>query len=100
MKYYSVLDVTPTTQNWIAAYLPTANQLVTKHGGQYIARTQTHEQLEGEAQPVGLRIIIEWTSKEGAQAFMNDETYAQHLKNRTAGSISHHYLIAGQDDFA
>ncbi|MEM6541488.1 MAG: DUF1330 domain-containing protein, partial [Bacteroidota bacterium] len=32
MSYYSVLDVSPTTETWIPDYLPTANQLVAKHG--------------------------------------------------------------------
>lgn len=28
MTYYSVLDVTPTSEDWIDDYLPTANRLV------------------------------------------------------------------------
>jgi uncharacterized protein (DUF1330 family) len=56
--------------------------------------------VEGETQEAGLRIIIEWPSKEAAQAFMADEAYAPHLAARTAGSVSHHYLIKGKDDLA
>jgi len=100
LMYYSVLDVTPTTDVWIPAYLPTANKLVAKHGGKYIARTTSHEQVEGEKQEAGLRIIIEWPTKEAAMAFMKDPAYAEHLKARTAGSVSHHYLIEAKDDFA
>lgn len=99
MAYFSVLDVTPTTDEWIPAYLPTANELVVKHGGKYIARTTTHEQVEGkEGAAVGLRIIIDWPSKEAALAFMNDPEYAPHLAARTAGSVSNHYLIDAKDD--
>ena len=78
MSYFSVLDVTPTAEEWIPAYLPTANKLVTKHGGKYVARTTSHEQVEGKDEgPVGLRIIISWPSKEAALAFMSDpEKYA------------------------
>ena len=100
MTYYSVLDVTPTSDDWIPDYLPTANERVSAHGGRYIARTATHEQVEGDAQEAGLRIIIEWPSMEAAKAFMADEDYAPHLAQRTKGSVSHHYLIAGQDDLA
>ncbi|APD07294.1 hypothetical protein UJ101_01784 [Flavobacteriaceae bacterium UJ101] len=101
MKYYSVLDVTPTTEKWIPDYLPTANKLVTKHGGKYIARTPNHERVEGkESDPVGLRIILEWPSKQAALDFMNDPEYTPHLKARTAGSVSNHYLIEGKDQFA
>lgn len=100
MTYYSVLDVTPTSEDWIEDYLPTANRLVKKHGGKYLARTQTHEQLTGDRRDAGLRIIIEWESKEGAIAFMKDDEYAPHFRNRILGSVSHHYLIAGQDDLS
>lgn len=100
MKFYSVLDVTPTVNDWIPAYLEVANKLVAKHGGKYLARTTSHEQLEGKKQEAGLRIVLEWESKEGAIAFMNDPEYTSHLKNRTDGSVSHHYLIEGKDEFA
>jgi len=98
MAYYSVLDVTPSTQDWIPSYLPIANKLVTKHGGKYVARTASHERLEGKGDPVGLRIIISWPSKEAALAFMNDPDYAPHLKARTEGSLSNHFLIEAKDD--
>jgi len=100
MTYYSVLDVTPTTDSWISAYVPIATKLVAKHGGTYLSRTGTHECLEGSGDPVGLRVIIEWPSKNAAEAFMNDPEYTPHFSARTAGSISNHYLIAGSDDLA
>jgi len=98
MTYYSVLDVTPTTDSWIPEYVPMATKLVTKHGGKYLSRTGTHECLEGSSDTVGLRVIIEWPSKDAAQAFMNDAEYAPHFKARTEGSVSNHFLIAGNDD--
>jgi uncharacterized protein (DUF1330 family) len=100
MAYYSVLDVTPTSEDWIPDYLPTANERVAAHGGKYVARTTSHEQVEGDTQEAGLRIIIKWPSKEAAKAFMADEDYAPHLAARTTGSVSHHYLIEGKDDLA
>ncbi len=100
MTYYSVLDVTPTDDSWVGDYIGTANRLVAEHGGKYIARTSSHEQLEGDTQEAALRIIIEWPSKEAAEAFIHDPGYAPHLKARTAGSVSHHYLIEGKDDLA
>ena len=100
MAYYSVLDVTPTTDSWIPDYLPVANRLAAKHGGKYLARTTSHEQVEGTDAPAGLRIVIEWPSKEAANNFMNDPEYASHLKARTEGSISNHFLLEGKDEFA
>ena len=100
MKHYSILDVSPTSEDWIPEYLPTANKLVAKHGGTYLARTANHEQLEGVETSAGLRIIIEWPTKEDAVSFMEDPEYASHLAARTQGSISHHYLIQAIDDLA
>lgn len=99
MKFYSVLDVTPTAEEWIPGYLPTANRLVANYGGKYLARTANHEQLEGNKQEAALRIIIEWPSKEKAVSFMNDPEYAPHLKARSNGSVSNHYLIEAIDEF-
>ncbi|MEO1223111.1 MAG: DUF1330 domain-containing protein [Pseudomonadota bacterium] len=100
MAYYSVLAVTPTTEAWIADYIGPANRLVAQHGGRYLARTASHSRLEGEGEGAALRIIIEWPSKEAAEAFMADPDYLPHLKARTAGSNSHHFLIEGKDDLA
>ncbi|MEM1408599.1 MAG: DUF1330 domain-containing protein [Bacteroidota bacterium] len=100
MSYYSILDVTHTSENWIPDYLPTANKLVEKYGGKYLARTANHAQVEGEKKEAGLRIVLEWPSKEAAVNFMNDPEYAPHLQARTEGSVSHHYLIEGKDDLS
>lgn len=100
MAYYSVLDVTPTNEDWIPAYIGPANKLVAKHGGKYLARTGNHEQVEGEGEGAALRIIIEWPSKQAALDFMSDAEYVPHLKARTAGSKSNHFLIEAKDDLA
>lgn len=100
MVCYSVLEVTPTNNDWVADYVEPTTRLVAKHGGKYLARTASHERLEGEGQNAALRVIIEWPSREAAQAFITDPEYVPHLKARTAGSISHHFLVEGKDDLA
>ena len=100
MTFYSVLAVTPTSEEWIPGYIGPANALVARHGGRYLARTSSHERLEGDGEGAALRIIIEWPSKEDANAFMSDPESVPHLEARTAGSISHHFLIEGKDDLA
>lgn len=100
MTYYSVLAVTPTSDDWVADYLPAANALVARHGGSYLARTSNHERLEGSGEGAALRIIIEWPSKEAAEAFISDPAYKPHLEARQAGSDSHHFLIEGKDALA
>ena len=100
MSYYSVLEVTPTRDDWVSDYIAPVGDLVAKHGGKYLARTVNHERLEGSGEDPALRIILEWPSKDHALAFMGDPAYAPHLAARTAGSVSHHALIEGKDDLA
>ncbi|MGY9056931.1 MAG: DUF1330 domain-containing protein [Alphaproteobacteria bacterium] len=100
MACYSIIGVTPTDSAWVPGYIGPVGELVAKHGGKYLARTASHERLEGEGGDAALRVIIEWPSKEAAHAFMNDPDYAPHLKARTEGSNSHHVLIEGKDDLA
>ncbi len=100
MPSYSVLEVTPTDDAWIPGYLGPAGDIIAGHGGKYLARTATHERLEGAGDEVGLRIILEWPDMDAAKAFMNDPAYAPLLAARHAGSISHHVLIDGVDDLA
>ena len=98
MTAYSVLEVIPTSEGWIPSYIRETGAMVAGHGSKYLARTVSHERLEGQGEGGALRIIIEWPSKEAAVAFMNDPAYAPHLQARTAGSVSHHFLIKGKDD--
>lgn len=39
MSFYSVLEVTPSKEDWIPDYLPTANKLVGQYGGKYLSCT-------------------------------------------------------------
>ncbi len=100
MSYFSYLEVTPTSNDWVADYVEPANRLVAKYGGKYVARTSSHERLEGDGENAALRIIITWPSRQAALDFMNDPEYVPHLKARTNGSVSHHFLIEAKDDLA
>lgn len=100
MTCYSVLAVTPTNEDWIPGYLAPVNEIIKKHGGKYLARTAKHERVEGEGEDAALRIILEWPSKEAAKAFISDPEYAPYLEARTAGSVSHHFIIEATDDLA
>lgn len=100
MTHYSVISATPTSDTWIPAYLEGVGPLVAKHGGRFLARTASHERLEGTGATPALQVLIEWPSKEAADAFYADPAYAPHLKARLAGSEGSWFSVAGQDDFA
>ncbi len=100
MACYSVLAVTPTNEEWIPGYFGPVGELITKHGGEYLARTVSHEQLEGEHLDAALRVVLKWPTREAAIGFMEDPEYAPYLEARTAGSVSQHFLIEGKDDLS
>lgn len=83
--YYSGLEVIPTVQDWIPEYIGPANRLVAKYGGKYLARTNSYERLEGDAQSPALRIIIEWPSHKAAIDFMNDPEYTPPFESTDCG---------------
>lgn len=98
MAFYSVLAVTPTSGDWGGAYVKETLPILQEYGGRYLARTSSHEQLEGTESSAALRILIEWPSRDAAVGFMNDPGYQPHLEARTQGSVSEHFLIEGKDD--
>ena len=100
MAYYSVFLVTPTTDAWIPDYLAAVGAAVAKHGGTYLARTASHERLEGEGASPALIAILEFPSKDAAMGFYKDPAYQPHLQARLAGASSDGFLVEGKDDFS
>ena len=100
MAHYSVVFVTPKADAWIPDYLKAVGPLVEKHGGKYLARTTSHERLEGTDPNPGLTVILEWPSRAAAEAFYGDPAYKPHLKARLTGAANDLFLVEGKDDFA
>ena len=100
MAFYSVFFVTPQTDTWIPDYLANVGPLVAKHGGKYLARTASHERMEGSAESPGLIAVLEWPSREAFDAFYKDPAYDPHLKARLAGATNEAFIVEGKDDFA
>jgi uncharacterized protein (DUF1330 family) len=100
MAHYSVVFVRPKSDAWIPDYLAAVGPLVEKHGGRYLARTASHERLEGTGTSPALIVILEWPSKESAEAFYRDPAYQPHLQARLAGAVNDFFMVEGKDDFA
>lgn len=94
---YSVLEVTPTDEAWIPHYVQLAAEIVSRHGGKYLANSANHQTLEGEREEPAIRAIIQWPSKQSALDFMSDQDYLPLLKLRTDGSISSHVIVEGKE---
>jgi uncharacterized protein (DUF1330 family) len=97
MKYYAVVQLNISDDSWMADYMPNVTALVEKHGGTYLARTMTMEQVEGSGELPNAFIIIEWPSKEAATTFYSDPAYQPYLQSRLAGSSAEFVLVAGED---
>ncbi|HEX7962158.1 MAG TPA: DUF1330 domain-containing protein [Terriglobales bacterium] len=97
MKYYAIGEIEVTDPSWVPAYLKDVTRMVEAHGGRYLARSSKVEQLEGEHKSRPVVVVIEWPSKEAAQAFYESEEYRPYLNSRLAGARNHMLLVAGED---
>jgi uncharacterized protein (DUF1330 family) len=100
MSHYVVLLATPTSEEWIPEYIAAVPPLVDQHGGKYLARTASLERLEGTGDHPALIGILEFPSKEAAEAWYNDPAYKPHLQARLEGANNDFFLVEGKDDFA
>ncbi|MEM1112115.1 MAG: DUF1330 domain-containing protein [Pseudomonadota bacterium] len=100
MPFYSMISSSPTTDDWIPSYIESVGAIVARHGGKYLARTSNYERLEGSGEDPAAFVFIEWPDKESGLAFMSDPDYKPFLEARLAGSVSHHFLVDGNDELA
>ena len=97
MKYYAVAEMEITDRGWVAEYVKDVTRMVEKRGGRYLARTSKVEKIEGERKSPQVFLIIEWPSKEAAEAFCESEEYRPYRESRIAGAKNEFLLAAGED---
>ena len=97
MKYYAVAEIAVTDPSWVGDYVAHVTPLVERHGGRYLARTANVETLEGDRPTAPLFLIIEWPSREAAQAFYESDAYRPYRERRRAGARNEFVLVAGED---
>lgn len=71
--------------------------MVERRGGRYLARTGRAERLEGEREPRQVFLLIEWPSREVADAFYESEEYRPFREARISGSVGEFFVVAGED---
>ncbi|HWX97658.1 MAG TPA: DUF1330 domain-containing protein [Solirubrobacteraceae bacterium] len=97
MKYYAVGEFEIDDPSWVQDYLANVTGLVEARGGRYLARTARTRRLEGERPAPAVFLIIEWPSKEAADAFYESADYAPYRRRRERGARSELALVAGED---
>jgi uncharacterized protein (DUF1330 family) len=97
VKYYFVAEMRITDRAWVASYVQAVTPMVERYGGRYLARTSRGEKVEGEREPLGISLLIEWPSREAAMAFYESDEYRPYRESRVAGSINEFILVPGED---
>lgn len=97
MKYYAVAELDITDRSWVPDYAKNVTKMVEARGGRYLARTSNVEKLEGERKPPQIFLIIEWPSREAAEAFYDSEEYRPYRQSRQEGGRNEFVLVPGED---
>jgi uncharacterized protein (DUF1330 family) len=95
-KTYLVGQITVTHPEGYAAYTAQVPQTIATFGGKYLVRGGHATQLEGQAQ--GERnVVIEFPSREIAEAWYNSDAYQAIIEHRTNNSTGALTLVDGYD---
>jgi len=95
MKAYVIGLVQMRDNSWVQEYAEKTGALVAKHGGRYLVRGTTMEQLEGAAPLPHVMVVIEFPSMQQARAWHSDPEYAPLIKLRQAGCDIELTLVEG-----
>ena len=97
MTIYVIADIKVTDDSWIPEYAANAHNIVHKHGGKYLTRTDNITTVEGEALDTTLIALIEFPTTEAFQAFAADADYAPYAESRQRGSVSRFHVLDRSD---
>ena len=94
MKAYLVLDLTVHNGARFGPYAAQIPAFIDKHGGRYIVRGEVPTVMEGDWAPERL-VIIEFPSRQDAEAFLSDPDAQGLFKVRHATTTSRLVLVEG-----
>jgi uncharacterized protein (DUF1330 family) len=94
VKAYLVLDLTVNDFPGFRPYMARIPAFIDKHGGQYIVRGVEPTVIEGEWRPDRV-VVIEFPTREEAEAFLNDPDCRALFEIRHATTTSKLLLVDG-----
>ena len=97
MKFYSIAEIDITDRSWVRDYVQHVTPMVERHGGRYLSRTGRVEKLEGERKPAQVLVLVEWPSRDAADAFYRSEEYRPYREKRMAGARNEFFVFPGED---
>jgi uncharacterized protein (DUF1330 family) len=97
LKVYTVAEFEVVEREWIPEYVRNVTRMIEERGGRYLARTSRAEKLEGSRPLSQIVLLIEWPSREAADAFYGSDDYRPFLQSRVAGSRTEMMIVPGED---
>ena len=97
MRCYAVGEIDVSDPAWVREYVAEVTPMVERHGGRYLARTPNVARVEGERAAPQTFLIIEWPSREAADAFYESDEYRSFRERRRQGARNELVLVAGED---
>ena len=94
MKTYLVLDFAVQDVRGFMPYVEAIPAFIDKHGGRYIVRGARPEVMEGDWAPERM-VILEFPSRDQAQAFLADPEAQDLFALRHATTVSKLVLVEG-----
>jgi uncharacterized protein (DUF1330 family) len=94
MTAYLVLDFTVTDPRGFLPYVEAIPAFIEKHGGRYIVRGEPPTAMEGDWAPERM-VILEFPSRENAQAFLADPDAQALFALRHRTTVSRLVLVDG-----
>ena len=95
MSVYVVGRVMITDPSWVEGYIPAVEAIVESHGGKYLVRSPEMDVVESNGEAPNVVVVIEFPTKEAAQAFYMSAEYQPWLEARKAGADSELILLDG-----
>ena len=93
MKAYWIAHVTVTDPEAYAGYQALAPAAFAAHGARFLARGGAHEVMEGPS--LDRHVVIEFPSREAAEAWYHSPEYQAILPHRKANSEGHIAIVDG-----
>ena len=97
MPAYLIANVKVIDDAWLPDYAAKVHDIVHKHGGKYLSRSANITKMEGEDHDLTIIALLEFPSKDAANAFADDPDYAPFKAARQAGTAGNFLLIDDTD---
>lgn len=95
MAAYFIFEIDITDPSWGPEYGAKVGPLVAKHGGKLLVRSTDAVRVEGKRSLPTVVVVLEFPSRDAAQAWHSDPEYTPLIAIRNTGSTAEALLLEG-----